>query len=545
MKKAISLFCVLCFLLASLSVSAFAVTPAAVGASEWNGTYPAADPAYAFEGEGTQENPWLIRSAADLAQLSANVRLDSKDTTYGGKFFRLTCDIDLKGHPWLGIGGAKFDTDSLGTGGTGLTYFAGNFDGDYHRIYNLNVATVGKTSGGVEKTLHQQGLFGYILGARITNLGIESGTADFVNSNRSGALVGVARCGFLIENCYNKANVTLTSDWKKIQVGGMIGHAADPWSNANNTESETEGVYREKTIRNCYNLGSLTVHLKQTATDNEFRLGGFVGNYVGDAPTLDGVWQLGDVTVVSESVVNTKDHYIGGVVGGFLDDASVQNTYFKGRFLVTLNGVTDLKKYKTGILFGRCSSKVAYDNADGNNVGYRLAEGSSAGYKGSDLGDTAWYGEMTDITLSLPAGSDFITAPELPIAFEGYQISGIYQATVDGKDVDLYDVRLLATVNSLEWFAAGFDVTVTVGGKTYRLPAGTVTTAYRSILETQDDGTVTTRTAPDGSWYIALTVTGIPAAEQPEFHVANYVCRASGEVARSTSGTHFTVNSAN
>ena len=554
MKKAISIFSVLCLLLASLSLSAAALTPAAVGASEWDGTYPAANADYAWAGAGTEADPYLIRSAAELAQLSANVRLDSKDTTYGGKWFRLTCDIDLKNHPWLGIGGAKFDADSVSSDGkTGLTYFAGNFDGDYHRIYNLNIATRGKTSGGTEKILHQQGLFGYIVGARILNLGIESGTANMDTSNRVGALVGIARFGFLIENCYSKVDVTVTSNMKYTQVGGLIGLSVDAWNatvknsdgttTITNTEINTEGVYQEKLIRNCYNMGALTVNIKSTNAKNEYRIGGLIGYYVGGAPTLDGAWQMGDVTVVSDSVNSSStNRCVGGVTGAILDSASVKNTYFMGNFSVTMNVATDASKQKWGILFGRCIDKVSYDTTNGINVGYR----SNDGYKAMDqTKSTGWYAEMTDITLPLATGSAFLTAPAMPIAFAGFQATKVYTATVDGETVSLYDVRLLATVDSLEWYAAGFDVTVTVGEKTYRLPANAVTTAYCSILETQADGTTVTKSAPEGKWFIALTVTGIPAGETPNFCVANYVCSDADTVARSTAAVRFTAQAEN
>lgn len=545
MKKAISIFSVLCLLLASLSLSAAALTPAAVGASEWDGTYPAANADYAWAGAGTEADPYLIRSAAELAQLSANVRLDSKDTTYGGKWFRLTCDIDLKDYPWLGIGGAKFDDDGLGTGGKGLTYFAGNFDGDYHRIYNLNVATRGKTSGGVEKVLHQQGLFGYILGARILNLGIESGTANLDTTNRSGVLVGVARCGFLVENCYSKVNFAVVSGMKTVWVGGLIGISIDSWSSTTaNTEIETEGVYKEKKIHNCYNMGSVTVHLTSTDDGRQYRIGGIIGSYPTDAPTLDGVWQMGDVTVISDKTdTGNNNRCIGGVAGALLDNASVKNTYFGGTFSVTMNGETNVSSQRWGCLFGRCSDKAKYDTTTGINVGYRPAEGYKA--IGQTKAATRWYAEMTDITLPLATGSTFLTAPAMPIAFEGFQATKVYTATVDGESVSLYDVRLLATVDSLEWYAAGFDVTVTVGEKTYRLPANAVTTAYCSILETQADGTTVTKSAPEGKWFIALTVTGIPAGETPNFCVANYVCSDADTVARSTAAVRFTAQAEN
>lgn len=428
MKKLFSVLCAVCMLASAISLCAFADSDPAPAptdpteASKWDGTIPEANKDYAFAGEGTKKSPWLIQSAAELAQLAANARLDSKDTTYGGKFFKLTCDIDMDNHPWLGIGGAKLGSDGLGENGKGLTYFAGNFDGDYHKIYNFTLATTYKTSEGAEKTVHQQGLFGYILGARITNLGIESGNVVLENTNRSGVLVGVARCGFLIENCYNKANLTLTTNGKSAVASLLVGMGVDPWtSDKANTESMTNGICKEKQIINCYNTGNLTVTLNQTDPAGNYRLGGILGQYVGGSPELDGVYNFGDVTVVSNSVApDNNNHCIGGISGVFLDGAYVVNTYFKGKYSVTLNVAVEEAKTRFGYLFGRVSSKVTFDmDSAGVNVGYQILEGSTEGVKAvaepapsEDPEVKLWYAAMENLVLPLAENSTFLTAPK-------------------------------------------------------------------------------------------------------------------------------------
>lgn len=314
MKKLFCLIVGLTLLATSLCLTSFAAEDTPV--SKWDGTIPEANTAYVFEGKGTKAEPWLIRSAAELAQLAANVRLDSRDTTYGGKFFKLTVDIDLDNHPWMGIGGGKISAnDGLSSDGkTGIVYFAGNFDGDWHKIYNLKLATTGTVknaeTGAVETyPVHQQGLFGYILGARISNLGIESGEIVLDGNNRCGALVGVGRCGFLIENCYSKANVTATTSYKAAYIGGFSGQLIDKWDINANTEKQTSGIYKEKKIINCYNMGNVNVTLNQTDGANEFRIGGFAAQFVGGAPELNKVYNIGDVVVVSNSVASSKTNH--------------------------------------------------------------------------------------------------------------------------------------------------------------------------------------------------------------------------------------------
>ena len=134
------------------------------------------------------------------------------------------------------------------------------------------------------------------------------------------------------------------------------------------------------------------------------------------------------------------------------------------------------------------------------------------------------------------ANPEKTAATGTPIALQSYQKSAVYEL----EGARLYDVRLLATVDSLEWAAAGFDVTVKVGEKTYRLPTGDVTTAYSSVLVTDADGQTVTVPAPEGRWFLALTVRGIPEGEAPEFAVSEYVRSAAGAPGQYVPCTVFT-----
>lgn len=426
MKKLVRLFCMLTVLSVVLAVFAAvgagaeeATVPAE--ASKWDGVVPEADKEYEFEGSGTEEDPWLIQSAADLAQLAANVRLNDQDTTYGGKFFELTVDIDIDNQEWWAIGGCRAGSDGLSTAETDdnrYSYFAGTFDGGNHKIYNLALATstevLDEESGQMQTVaLHQQGLFGVIMGATIKNIGIESGDIRLTNSNRSAALVGAGRCGFLIENCYNKADVTIDTNYKAVYVGALIGQVIDPWSNPNNTENASQGVYRQKTIQNCYNTGDLTVTLNQTDGANEFRIGSIVGQYVGGAPEMLNVYSVCTVSVTSNSVASSKtNHRIGGITGAFLDSGFAQNVYFKGDILFNPTVETDLSKYTLGILFGQASGNLTGEMLDGTpNVGYCVTDATTAVFTkavGSHTEPADWYGAVDDVVIPLAENCDFI-----------------------------------------------------------------------------------------------------------------------------------------
>ncbi len=53
-------------------------------------------------GAGTSDNPYLLSTVGDLAQLAVNV--NSGTMTYSGLFLKLTTDVDLAAKYWVPIG---------------------------------------------------------------------------------------------------------------------------------------------------------------------------------------------------------------------------------------------------------------------------------------------------------------------------------------------------------------------------------------------------------------------------------------------------------
>lgn len=100
------------------------------------------------KGSGTETNPYQIETAEHLAYLTQS----TKDwTNYKDEYFILANNIDLGGKEWMPIG---LDKDEA---------FRGNFDGNGKTIANLYIKST---------TLKYAGLFGYIHGGEIKNLGI-------------------------------------------------------------------------------------------------------------------------------------------------------------------------------------------------------------------------------------------------------------------------------------------------------------------------------------------------------------------------------------
>lgn len=164
------------------------------------------DTKYIYEmlnGEGTEENPYLITSTNDFAYLVS--QLATYDSNYGyGQFFKQIADIKAPIPNCLYQGNAYKSAP-----------FAGNYDGDSHKILNL---TYLGTNGGEQSDAI--GLFSILHdGAVIRNLDIEGADIEYPE-NCCGLLAGVANGNIRIENITLNGNIKSTKD----KVGGLIGY---------------------------------------------------------------------------------------------------------------------------------------------------------------------------------------------------------------------------------------------------------------------------------------------------------------------------------
>ncbi len=130
-----------------------------------------------WEGEGTVDSPYIIKTAGDLAAMATfyNNGEARSGTIY---YFSLQNDIDLIGKTWEPIG-------------TSSNRFKGVFDGNNHTISGLTCS--------LQQDFGYTGLFGYTEGAIIKNLIIENfsyiGTST---SSVQGALISSASSTYLI-----------------------------------------------------------------------------------------------------------------------------------------------------------------------------------------------------------------------------------------------------------------------------------------------------------------------------------------------------------
>lgn len=309
--------------------------------SEWDGKSVKTD----FSGEGTQESPYLITSAAELAGLAKNVN-EGDQTIYSGKYFKLTTNIDLMGHEWMPIGnnGKPFD---------------GIFDGNSKIITNMAITVAPSSQSGA-------GLFGNCSGASVSNVvlknakityngeaiisaglicGVFSGTVK--NCRVDGSIVTFAKnggyCGGIIGSIGGSASVSDCevaihgeTSWGK--MGGIVGDCdenkltiesciAKGEINAGNSGFGGIAGYlkgQDVLIKNC------TSYVKLGKSEGTTpRVGGLVGSfYYGKAESCT---VYGIISFINDS----------GLVGGMFSevyDVTLSNLNFSGGIDVTIQG---------------------------------------------------------------------------------------------------------------------------------------------------------------------------------------------------------------
>ena len=243
------------------------------------------------QGEGSQQSPFLIKTASDLAWFRDHVNAGNKTACA-----RLEADIDMSSlcHAanesegvaeisWIPISD-KTKVDSK--------YWYGTFDGNNKTISNLYI----------NATADYSGLFGYINNMNasergtIKNINFDNANINSTNysvavlvgyaSNtdisgitvNSGTVKGSARCGGIagdvygtsISHCVNKAYIEGTNT----SVGGIVGYSLSI------------------TITNCANYGNVK---------GEYIVGGIAG-YL-DRNTWENVFTSGNVTYTNTSIL--------------------------------------------------------------------------------------------------------------------------------------------------------------------------------------------------------------------------------------------------
>ena len=322
-------------------------------------------------GTGTQNDPWQITTAEHMSDLATFVNASSSNSgSTNGKYYKIMNDINLQYYSnWTPIGISS--PDYYG----GEIAFRGNFDGNGKIIQNLSISS----------TLNSRGLFGYVSGGIIQNLGLEN-----CNINCSGSYVGglVGGCNDItISNCHVTGTV--------IGGGGLVGAFDSRNSSSNVIISDCYvmgtvtgggglisycGAFIGNnviTISNSYvsgnvtgrggllgsNSSSTTITISNCyVTGSVFRNGDNVGGLIGIASSTINILNCHTTC----SVTGTGDA-VGGLVGEVGGTLNITNCY-------TIGDVTG-----TSYVGGLVGRKVVTNNTQSVNISYCYATGTIKG----------------------------------------------------------------------------------------------------------------------------------------------------------------------
>lgn len=264
-------------------------------------------------GDGSEKNPYLIKTAAQLRKLSADC---AKGIHYREMYFRLENDIRfnknvLDENGELNGNESKFK-QWIPIGKDISLKFGGNFNGNGHTIYGLVC-----TNDSYEFT----GLFGVC--GTVTHLTIKD--SYFEGKKHVGSIAGFVE---RVINCVNYATVKSTSS--DTYVGGIVGYVdlfVDSCGNFGKVYGgDAAGVAgRAMRIRNSFNYGNV---------DGSSWVAGIVAIFPGSAYEIANCVNLGVI-----SCRTSKNLRVGGIASYFSRFQVVINVVNYGMVLKSVSGI--------------------------------------------------------------------------------------------------------------------------------------------------------------------------------------------------------------
>lgn len=202
-------------------------------------------------GTGTENNPYQINTAAELAYFAKSV---NGGQWYDGEYIILKNNINLNNQEWIPIGNHR-------------NSFRGNFDGGNHTVTGMRISN---------SSADYVGLFGectrYNINSAIKNITVENSV--ITGKVHVGAIIGYAG-EINIENCQSVGN-TVNGNKK---VGGISGSVVGSVSYA----AKIVQCYNSSTVTGEYFVGGIVGAGNRCIAENCLNTGEIKGNYYGSA----------------------------------------------------------------------------------------------------------------------------------------------------------------------------------------------------------------------------------------------------------------------
>ena len=274
-------------------------------------------------GNGSQSLPYLISSVDDFKFVIKKV--NNAISSYQTAYYKLTTDLNFSNTKTYSLGYVS-------------AYFKGTFDGGNNHIKNINVTCARGNCG----------LFGYIQGATIKNLKLDSGTVQLKANNSSGSLVGAVKgLACTIDNCGNYGvTIQQLTENTAACASGLIGYVDTNLTVTNcfNHATITNRVINQAfaggivarvnsssavvNISKCYNKGNISAGVtQQTAASYA---GGILGSCSAGTVEIEDCYNVGIINssanVIKNDIYEIKSAYAGGICG-FGNNVSINRCY--------------------------------------------------------------------------------------------------------------------------------------------------------------------------------------------------------------------------
>lgn len=295
----------LALLCAVLSMSTITAAAQTQTAKDKNWSYPTSKPSVPFNGEGTEEKPYLIGTAQELMNFAYMV---NNGEEYKGKYFLMTDDIVLNENV-INADGTFNRTgsfkDCIGIGhynSVSDDYFCGIFDGGGHTIYGFY-----RNIGQDEKEHYTAALFYCLDNAIVQNLNISHSYIYNFQPNKADGTGYIAGSAYksTIANCHVTKSIIESCGY------GTRGHGK---YNRFFSVGGIAGIIEKSTVKDCSFSGNINVGPSSIIEKTYVSAGGIVGsmednydNTIANCLTEGNIKYSCTYQVIQES--------IGGIVG--------------------------------------------------------------------------------------------------------------------------------------------------------------------------------------------------------------------------------------